>query len=65
VNDHGIPGLQREVLLCQSLLQILHRNLIGFRQYIHTLQRGHVDQHTPRHQRADILDAELRESVTA
>ena len=65
VDEHGVAGLQRQLLALQRLLQILRRDLVGVRQHRHALQRRDVDQHAAGDERADPLDAELGEPAAS
>jgi hypothetical protein len=65
VDEHGIARLQACPLLLQRLLQIGDGNLIVDRQDLHTLETRDVDQHTPRHQGADLLHTHLGEAAAA
>ena len=62
VDDHRIAWLQREVLSLQRLLQIRYRDLVVVGQHVGAFERGDVDQHAARDERADVLDAQLREA---
>jgi hypothetical protein len=50
-------------LLLQRLLQIGYSNLIVDWQDLHTLETRDVDQHTTRHQSADLLHTHLGEAT--
>jgi hypothetical protein len=63
VNEHGITRLQAYSLLLQGLLQIGYSNLVVDRQDLHTLETRDVDQHTTRHQSADLLHTHLGETT--
>jgi hypothetical protein len=62
VDDDGVARLQVHVLPLQRLLQVLHGDLVRVAEHVHALERRHVDEHTARHQGADLLDAELAEA---
>jgi hypothetical protein len=63
VNQHGVAGLQRQLLRGQRVLQVLRRDLVGLGQRGHAFERGNVDEHAARHERPDLFDPELREPV--
>src|ERR1051326_157963 len=65
IDDHGIAGLQREILAFESRLQVLNGDFVGIRQHLDALESSHVEQHASSHQRADFFDAELRETGPA
>ena len=55
------PGLQRDLLAVERLLQVVHRDLVARGQNLDALERRYVDQYPARHKGADVLDAEPRE----
>src|SRR5262249_21569220 len=65
VDEHGITRLQAYPLLLQRLLQIGYSNLVVDWQDLHTLETRDVDQHTTRHQGADLLHTHLGEAAAA
>ena len=62
MDNHRISSLQRYVLFRERLLQILHGDFVVVRKHIDALQSSDVNQYATRDDRADILDAELREA---
>ena len=63
MDDDSVAGLQRQVLLLQGALEILHRDFVIVAQHLDALEGGDVDQDAAREQRADIVDTELLEAV--
>ena len=61
VNEHGVSGLQRDLLAIERLLQVVNGDLVALGQHRHAFQGRHVDEHPARHEGADVLDAQPRE----
>ena len=56
-NQHDIALLQRHVLACQRVLEVLARDPVLVGQHVQTLGRCHVNQHAARHQWREFLNA--------
>src|SRR5262249_23683807 len=62
IDDDGVTWLEAHVLPLKRLLEVLHGYLVLVVQDVYALEPGHVDQDPARHQRADLLDAQLGEA---
>ena len=58
-----VARLQLQLLSCKRLFDVLHGDFVSVGQDLHTFQSGDVNQHASRHQRTDVLDAQLLKPV--
>jgi hypothetical protein len=62
VNEHGIAGLECQLLLGQRLLEILRCDLVVLCEHRHAFVCGDIDQYAARDQRAYLLHPKSREA---
>ena len=60
---HDVAGANLDALALERASQVRERDLVAAVEPRDALERGDVDEHAARHERADVLDAELREPV--
>jgi hypothetical protein len=61
MKQHDIARADGDVLAFQGALDVGLRDLVAACKHWLTLERGNVDQHAARDERADVLDAKLRQ----
>ncbi len=63
MHEHDVAGANFRALPLERAAQIGERDLVAALEPRDAFERRDVDEHAARHERADVLDAELREPV--